>query len=78
MSKAHDPVNSPRHYTMGGIEVLDFIQAWKLNFCRASAIKYIVRAGIKNKYKEIEDLEKAVFLIKREIKQVKKELKKDG
>jgi len=65
-----DNVNHPSHYTSGKIEVIDFIDDQKLNFCRGSAIKYVARAGKKNKDKEIEDLEKAVFFLNYEIKQL--------
>lgn len=67
----NDPVNHPSHYTTGKIEVIDFITDKELNFCRGNAVKYIVRAGLKDKNKEIEDLEKAVFYINREIADLK-------
>lgn len=63
----NDVVNHPSHYTQGSIECIDFITDKKLNFCRGNAVKYIVRAGIKNKDKEIEDLKKAIWYINREI-----------
>ena len=66
-----DPVNHPSHYTQGKIECIDFIMDKKLNFCRGNAIKYIVRAGLKDPTKEAEDLEKAVFYLNKEIKQLK-------
>lgn len=52
-----DPVNHPAHYTMGSIEVIDFIEAWKLDFCTGNVVKYVVRAP--HKGNELEDLEKA-------------------
>jgi hypothetical protein len=39
----------------------------QFNFNRGNAIKYIWRAGLKDKAKEIEDLKKAVWYINREI-----------
>lgn len=66
-----DPVNHPSHYTRGKIECIDFITDQKLNFCRGNAVKYIVRAGLKDPSKEVEDLEKAVFYINREIADIK-------
>ena len=68
----NDPVNHPSHYTTGRIEVIDFITDKKLNFCRGNAVKYIVRAGLKDPEKEIEDLEKAVFYINREIADIRR------
>ena len=43
----------------------------QMNFNRGNAVKYIARAGLKNKYTEIEDLEKANWYIIREIKRLK-------
>lgn len=63
----HDNVNHPQHYTDGSIEVLDFIEDKKLNYHRGNAVKYICRAGKKSKETEIEDLQKAVFYLNREI-----------
>lgn len=63
----NDPVNHPSHYTTGKIEVIDFITDKKLDFCRGNAVKYIVRAGLKDPMKEVEDLEKARFYINRAI-----------
>lgn len=65
-----DNVNHPSHYTTGKIEVIDFITDKKLDFCRGNAIKYIVRAGLKDKSKEVEDLQKAIFYINRAIKEL--------
>ena len=67
-----DNVNHPNHYFADrGIEVIDAIEAWNLNFSRGNAVKYIARAGVKNPEKEIEDLEKAVWYINREIKRLR-------
>lgn len=68
----NDQVNRPAHYTDGGIETIDFIEAKKLNFHRGNAVKYIARAGKKDPAKEIEDLEKAVWYLNREIERLKK------
>ena len=67
-----DNVNSPSHYTDGKIEVIDFIEDKKLNYHRGNAIKYISRAGKKNKDKEIEDLQKAIWYLNREISRLQK------
>ena len=73
-----EAVNHPAHYNIGGnIEVIDAIEDWKLNFSRGNAVKYIARAGIKDKNKEIEDLEKAKWYLEREIERLKKEDRKN-
>jgi CRISPR/Cas system-associated protein Cas5 (RAMP superfamily) len=65
-------VDHPKHYNVGEIEVIDAIEDWDLNFSRGNAIKYIARAGRKDPESEIEDLEKAVWYIEREILRIKK------
>jgi hypothetical protein len=73
----HDAVNSPKHYTShpSGVECIEITQHY--NFCVGNAIKYLWRNGLKNetnapaKTKQIEDLEKAVWYITREIKNLK-------
>lgn len=64
---ADDPVNHPAHYTAGGIEVIDFLESWNFPFHLANAIKYICRAGRKDKNKTAEDLRKAIWYINRYI-----------
>jgi len=67
-----DLVNNPAHYTYGKIEVIDFIEDKKLNFHRGNCVKYITRAGKKDPNKEIEDLKKAEWYLKREIERLEK------
>ena len=65
---APDMVNSPPHYTDGGIEAIDYIEA-KLGpdgfkaYCVGNALKYISRAGKKGSAKE--DLSKAIWYLRR-------------
>ena len=54
------------HYCMNGLEAIDVIEAFGLNFSRGSALKYILRAGRKTD-DEVRDLEKARAYIDREI-----------
>jgi hypothetical protein len=61
----------PKHYKNAtNKDVIDFCHDNNINFCRGSAIKYIVRAGKKDD--EIEDLKKAIDFLQREIKNLKK------
>lgn len=69
----NDAVNHPAHYTDGKIEVIDFIEDKKLGYHLGNAVKYISRAGKKDLEKEIEDLEKAVWYIQRQIRKLKAE-----
>ena len=68
----NDPVNHPSHYTDTKIEVMDYIEDKGFNFALGNAVKYISRAGKKDKNKTIQDLEKAEWYLNREIERLKK------
>jgi hypothetical protein len=64
----HDPVNSPYHYTAGGLECIDAIHAALgdegfLSYCRGNAIKYLWRAN--HKGRTAQDLRKAEWYVRR-------------
>lgn len=69
-----DNINHLSHYTShpSGIECIDIAEHH--DFCIGNAIKYLWKAGLKSedgiskKEKQIEDLKKAIWYIKREIK----------
>lgn len=63
----YDPINNPKHYTDGGIETIDFIEAKKLNYHLGNVVKYISRCGKKSEDR-LTDLKKALWYIEREIK----------
>jgi len=67
-SKA-DPVNNPAHYTVGGIETIDFIEAKQLGYNLGNVIKYLTRAD--HKGNKMEDLRKAQWYLAREINSLK-------
>lgn len=68
-----DMINHPQHYTLGKIEVIDFIEDKGLNFNLGNVIKYVARAGHKKSSgksmdtKALEDLKKAQWYLSREI-----------
>lgn len=73
-----DKVNSPSHYkSTNGYEVIDIIEFFNLNFHRGNVLKYLLRSGKKAEEgyeaveKEIEDLEKAIWYLRREVKRIK-------
>ena len=70
-SSRDDPINHPSHYTFGSIEVIEVIEDWNLNFNLGNAVKYVARAGRKDPDTLIQDLEKAEWYLKREIKNLK-------
>jgi hypothetical protein len=60
-----DVVNHPAHYKVGGIETIDFIEAKNLNYNIGNVVKYLTRADHKGNRRQ--DLEKAMWYLKREI-----------
>ena len=69
-SPSADMVNQPPHYTAGGIETIDFIEAKKLGYNLGNVIKYITRSDLKGD--KLENLEKAQWYLNREINNLKK------
>lgn len=63
----HDPVNNPAHYTDGGIETIDFIEAKRLGYHLGNVVKYISRASKKGTNTGLEDLRKAQWYLARAI-----------
>lgn len=65
-----DNVNHPKHYTSdpSGIECIQITQ--HRNFCIGNAIKYLWRAGLKDSNTQIEDLNKAIWYINKEIERL--------
>lgn len=68
-----DPVNRPAHYTSGGIECIDAMQAAfgdeaVKDFCLCNAFKYLWRHRQKN---GVEDLKKARWYLNRLIREMK-------
>ena len=63
-----DMVNNPPHYTAGGIETIDFIEAKQLGYHLGNVVKYVSRSGYKEN--RIEDLKKAQWYLARAIERV--------
>lgn len=64
-------VNHPKHYNQGKIEVIEFLEDQFMDRPHEwNAVKYLARAGRKDAAKTIEDLEKAIWYIKRKIELV--------
>lgn len=63
--KPIDLVNSPPHYTAhpSGVECIEITES--MGFCLGNALKYIWRADLKGD--SIEDLNKAIWYLNREI-----------
>jgi len=65
-------VDHPDHYNKG-IEVIDFIESWDMDFNTGNAIKYLSR----HKYKgsPLEDLKKAKWYVERLIQKLQEKRK---
>ena len=69
-------VNHPPHYKTGAhcpgcgreIEAIDIIE--DMTLVRGTAVKYLIRAG--EKYDTVEDLQKAIWYINREIAKIER------
>ncbi len=61
---SNDMINHPPHYAGDKFECIDFAE--KLGFCMGNAFKYVWRSGKKGgPEKEIEDLQKALWYVRR-------------
>ena len=62
-----DNVNHPSHYTShpSGVECIQITEHY--GFCIGHCIKYLWRSGLKEGNSDIQDLEKAMWYLKREI-----------
>jgi hypothetical protein len=58
-------VNHPSHYNVGKIEAIQVIEDWQLGFHLGNAVKYICRAGRKDGNTAQQDIEKAIWYLKR-------------
>lgn len=68
MPEQHDPVKNPIHYKGNGLEAIDVIESFNLNFRLGNAVKYILRADKKGNPKQ--DIKKAIWYLEREIQKL--------
>lgn len=66
-----DMVNHPPHYTVNGIEVIDVIEKYKLNYRLGNVVKYVLRSDLKGN--RLQDLKKALWYLQREIDKSEKQ-----
>lgn len=62
-----EEVNSPSHYTHGGIETIDYIESKGLGYHLGNVVKYVSRCGHKSGTDPLKDLKKARWYLDREI-----------
>ena len=74
--KKNENVNHPKHYTVKGIEPIEYIESHDFNFNLGNVIKYVSRADYKGS--EIEDLKKAKWYLEKEIEtRIKREMENE-
>lgn len=66
LNKEGNVINHPSHYNTGKIEVIDVIEDWHMNFNLGNVVKYVARAD--HKGNPAEDLKKALWYLRRELK----------
>ena len=71
---AEGPVHHPSHYTSGGIETIDYMEAKSTpeefrGHLRLTTLKYLSRAGLKED--TLQDLEKAAWYLNKLIEVIK-------
>tara|TARA_B100000949_G_C13933994_1_gene306033 strand:- start:235 stop:546 length:312 start_codon:yes stop_codon:yes gene_type:complete len=71
-NKKYDPVNRPKHYNQGGIEVYDFIKSNKFGYAQGNVVKYVSRYRYKGT--PIQDLLKARWYLNKLIEETTLEL----
>lgn len=81
MSRKNDVVNHPAHYTKGGIECIEAIEASMTDeefrgYLKGNVIKYVWR--YRDKDNDVQDLDKAEWYICKLKKTIKKAKKKKG
>jgi hypothetical protein len=76
---AQDMVNNPPHYTQGGMETIDIMEAKSTpeefkGHLKLTALKYLTRAGYKES--ELQDAKKTQWYVNRWVKTLEKEIVK--
>jgi hypothetical protein len=69
----NDPVNHPSHYNShpSGVEAITIIEHMPFNI--GTAMKYLWRAGLKEQSPTVQDYQKAIWYINREIQRLKQQ-----
>jgi len=76
IKKLSDMVNQPPHYTHGGIETIDYMEAKSTpeefkGHLKLTALKYLTRAGYKES--ELQDAKKTQWYVNRWVKTLEKQ-----
>lgn len=59
---------NPDHYKRGGLEAIDVIRSFELDYLTGNAVKYLLRAGHKDD--TITDYKKAIWYLERKVKEL--------
>ena len=68
----YEKINHPAHYQSDKFEVMDVIEAFKLDFSHGSVVKYVLRAGKKPQESTLEDLSKALWFLQDRIERLQR------
>ena len=76
MQESQDMVNNPPHYTQGGIETIDIMEAKSTpdefkGHLKLTALKYLTRAG--HKESELQDAKKTQWYVNKWVKTIEKQ-----
>ena len=76
--ESYELVNHPKHYNdhPTGVEAIDIIEAFNFNI--GNAIKYLWRVGLKPDSSVMDDLQKALWYVEREIQRTEKNDHRQG
>jgi hypothetical protein len=72
VSLANNPLINPPYYQTLPIQPVDVTEAWSLGFHLGSVVKYLARAGRKERSR-LTDLKKALWYLDREVRRVEAE-----
>ena len=67
-----EAVDHPAHYQSSGMEAIDVIDSFNLDFYLGNAVKYILRAGKKGD--KLEDINKAIWYLKHACRRIDDEM----
>ena len=69
--KEIDNINHPSHYTKG-VETIEYIRSWDMDYVRGNIIKYVTRFPYKGT--PVQDLEKAKWYLEYLLKETKEKI----
>lgn len=72
ITESKDNINPSHYKTKSGLEAINVIEEFELDFCLGNALKYITRAGKKDGNTPEQDIKKAIWYLERKLKNLNK------